>query len=485
MGQFSFVIKDPDKAYLGSQLWLPKAHVNARSIKASLEFEVRGDEGQEFLQLWEESPHHLAVPREYLLQQDYETLTFPIIDMTPHDFPRAHFQSNLILDAKEPKETTQRDAYAVLKDRDSGLLQLACGKGKTCLALHKIAHEGRNALIIVNQKTILDQWEGAIDQFLRFDGGIGRLQGAPDKWDWRRPITIAMLHSLARHPDAVTPEMRRWFGIVIWDEVHHLSAPYFCVTATMFSGQRLGLTATANREDGTEVIYNYHLGEVFYKDLMQTVKPTIVFRQTPFSIPPEDYMENVIDKRGNPNISKLRTYVGTELEDRNKYQARDIQTALNAGRKVLALSHSVEQLKLMNRMFLDAGVDCGMCTGLQKVKQRWAALRDKQLIFGTHQLVMEAIDEDSLDTLYWLTPFGSQHPEGGKNALQQGMGRIQGYRFREGMKQPLVVIFDDIYIKHFHRMCNKLRQQLRRWPVDEGGPYNFKTIKPFAERGHD
>lgn len=748
MGDFTFVIKDPNKAYLGSQLWLPKAHVNTRSIKASLEFEVRGEEGQEFLQLWEESPHHLAVPREYLLQQDYKTLTFPVVDLTPQDFPGAHFESNLILDAKEPKETTQRDAYSVLKDRDSGLLQLACvagdtdipfnrggkgfsctiehahryfhgaaprpwnrtiptfvrsnkgsviglhevedivfrgvkqtyelvledgkkirltrdhevlttrgwvqllhlkvgdlvitdgnregsvrkkkpvyrrlswypshpyvrsqkrkgrkalcysieehravaeaslngislsefrercksgdveglkfidpdvyhvhhadeditnndpsnlevlfkdehldghrpgakafgygvptpvavklikkgkfekvydvvckdphrnfvangivihncGKGKTCLALHKIAHEGRNALIIVNQKTILDQWEGAINNFLRFDGRIGRLQGSPDKWDWRHPITVGMLHSLARHPDAVTPEMRRWFGVVVWDEVHHLSAPYFCITATMFTGQRLGLTATANREDGTEVIYNYHLGEVFYKDLMQTVKPTIVFRQTPFSIPPEDYMEHVIDKRGNPNISKLRTYVGTELGDRNTYLARDIQTALNAGRKVLALSHSVEQLKRMNQMFLDAGVDCGMCTGMQKVKQRWQALRDKQLIFGTHQLVMEAIDEDSLDTLYWLTPFGSQHPEGGKNALQQGMGRIQGYRFREGMKQPLVVVFDDIYIKHFHRMCNKLRQQLRRWPVDEGGPYPYKTIKPFAER---
>jgi hypothetical protein len=116
------------------------------------------------------------------------------------------------------------------------------------------------------------------------------------------------------------------------------------------------------------------------------------------------------------------------------------------------------------------------------VVERWRALRDKRLIFGTHQLVMEAIDEDSLDTLYWLTPFGSQHPDGGKNALQQGMGRIQGYRFREGMKQPLVVIFDDIYIHHFHRMCNVLRKQLRRWPVDEGGPYLFRNLKPFEER---
>lgn len=479
MGRFSFVVKHPDRAYLGSQLWLPRAHVNTRSIKASLEFEVRGDNGQEFLQLWEESPHHLAVPREYLLREDYGTLTFPIVDMTPHDFPRARFKSNLVLDAKAPQEQTQRKAFSVLKDRKNGLLQLACGKGKTCLALHKIAHEGKNALIIVNQSTIMDQWGRAICDFLEFEGGVGTIQGKT--WDWKHPITVAMLHTLARHPDQVTPEMRRWFGLVVWDEVHHLSAPYFCVTANMFTGMRLGLTATANREDGTEVIYNYHLGEVFYKDLMQTVKPNIVFRQIPFSIPPEDYLERVIDKRGNPNISKLRTYVGTEMEDRNVAIARDIQAALDSGRKILALSHSVEQLKKMQEMFQSTGADCGLCTGQQKVVQRWQALRDKQLIFGTHQLVMEAIDEDSLDTLYWMTPFGSQHPEGGKNALQQGMGRIQGYRFREGMKHPLVVIFDDIYIKHFHRMCNKLRQQLRRWPTDEGGPYEYKNLKPFQE----
>lgn len=481
MGRFSFVIKDPNKAYIGSQLWLPKKLVNTRSIKSSLEFEVRGNDGQEFLQLWEDSPHHLAVPREYLLQEDYAALSFPIVDITPASFPRSHFRSNLILDFKDPTDNTQRRAFDAFAPRRNGLLNLACGKGKTCLALHKIAHDELNTLIIVNQKTILTQWESAINDFLTFEGGIGHVQGSPDTWDWQHPITIAMLHSLARNPDAVTPDMRRWFGTVIWDEVHHLSAPYFSITATMFSGQRFGLTATASREDGTEVVYNYHLGEVFHKDLMQSVKPTIVFRQTPYTVPPDDFLEHVIDKGGKPNISKLRTYVGTLMEERNKYIARDLKTALNAGRKVLALSHSKGQLKLMRDMFLAEGVDCGICTGDQRVLERWAALRDKQLIFGTHQLVLEAIDEDSLDTLYWLTPFGSQHPEGGKNALQQGMGRIQGYRFQHGMKHPLVVIFDDLYIKHFHRMCNKLRMQLRRWPVDEGGPYPSRTLKPFQE----
>lgn len=477
MPDLAFVVKDPDKAYLGTQLWLPKKRINAHAVKASLEFTVAGETGQEFLQLWEDGGQHLAVPREYIRQDDYRTLSFPVVDLTPTSFPRTSYRSHVVLDFLEPKSYTQRHAFKAFSAVDHGLLNLACGKGKTTIALHHIAKRGMNALIIVNQTTILDQWKKSIQKFLSFEGEIGLIQGNPEEWDWRHPITIAMLHTLARYPDHVTPDIRRHFGIVIWDEVHHLSAPYFCVTATMFPGQRYGLSATVSREDGTEVVYNYHIGDPFYKDLMQTVKPNIRFRQTPFLIPEADYQEIITDMRGNPNVSKLRVYVGT-MPDRNEYVALDLLDAVRAGRKVLALSHSKEQLKLLHAMFLNLGVDCGICTGDQKVAERWKALREKQIIFGTHQLVMEAIDEDSLDTLFWLTPFGSSHPDGGKNALQQGMGRIQGYRFREGMKHPLVVIFDDVYIKQFHKMCNKLRLQMRRWPTDEGGPYDFTSLKP-------
>lgn len=481
MSGFRFVVKNPEKGYIGSQLWLPRSKVNVPAIKASLEFEVFGGEGgMSYLQLWEDSPYHVAVPREFLPPDALATLSFPIIDLTPTEFPRIEFESKVKLDVLQPDDDTQKRAWAAFKEADHGLLNLACGKGKTTLALHKVAYEATPTLIIVNQNTILSQWDGAIDKFLEFEGGVGIIQGAPSKWDWRHPIAISTLQTLAKHPDAVTPEMRRWFGMVIWDEVHHLSAPYFCITATMFLGKRFGLSATVNREDGTEVIYNYHIGESFHKDLRQDVKPTIVFKQTDYSIPPEDWFECIIDARGNPNMSKLRVYVG-KMEDRNNDIAADLRDALANGRKVLALGHSKAQLKLMYEIFAAEGADVGLCTGDQKVVKRWEALRDRQLIFGTHQLILEAIDEKSLDTLVWMTPFGSQHPEGGRNALQQGMGRIQGYRYSEGMKDPLVIIYDDLYIKNFHRMCNVLRKQMRRWPEDEGGPYTFKNLRPRQE----
>jgi superfamily II DNA or RNA helicase len=472
---FKFLIKDEEKGYVGTWLWVPKKFVNVERLKSVLEFEVFNDD-ERYLQLWEETEHHLAIPRRFLTDEQMKKLKFPIIDITPSTYPTVEFQSELIMDLKNPRKNTQKDAFRDFMKSDGGLLNLSCGLGKTCIALHAVARIKRPTLIIVNQKTILDQWEKAIKNFLVFKGDVGIIHEDPRTWNWKHPITVAMLHTLVRHRSNVTPQMRRWFGVVIWDECHHLSAPSFCITATMFPGTRYGLSATMKREDGTEVIYNYHLGKVFHKNLSQEVKPKILFKHTSIVIPPNDFDEHVLDRRGMMNISKLRSYVG-QLEERNLFIYKDLKKALKSGRKILALSHSKTQLNMMHEQLLNEGLDCGICTGDNKVLERWKALRERQLIFGTHQLVMEAIDEESLDTLFWLTPFGSQNPEGGKNALQQGMGRIQGYRFQEGMKDPLVVIYDDIYIRHLHRMCNQLRKQLRNWPPEESGPYEFSNVK--------
>jgi len=475
LGQYRFYIREPDKAYLGTLLWLPIRKVNTLAIKSALEFVVPGPDGQQTLKLWELSPHHIGVPREFI---DINRLPFQTVNLIPddRDFPKVKFESSLILDFLNQQKDDQRKAYEEFISHRNGILNISCGKGKSCITLHAIAKFGMNTLIVVNQKTILNQWNGFISEFLKFDGEIGIIQGNPSKWDWRHPITLATLQTLANNPDAVTPDMRRWFGVVVWDEIHHLSAPHFCITATMFLGRRYGLTATVNREDGTEVVYKNHIGPVFHKNLMQDVDTEIAFKKIHFPIPPEDFKENIIDKRGEVNIGKMRTYVGG-MAGRNAYLLEELKKILSKGRKILALSHSKKQLNIMYEIALAENMDVGICTGdITDVEQRWAALRDKRLVFGTHQLVTEAIDEKSLDTLVWMTPFGSSHPDGGKNALQQGMGRIQGYRFEEGMKKPLVIIYDDVLIFQFHKMCNQLRRQLRKWPADEGGPYKFKDI---------
>jgi len=476
------VRKDPDKGYFGRQLWLPKKHINVRSVKSGLEFPVMDEEGISYLQLWYEDSDHIIVPREFVPRHEYPHLAFPIISVQPTRFQHVPFEESIALDAVEPDKTTQRDAWPNIVASKSGLLNLACGKGKTVLALKLIAQRKVPALVVVNNTTLINQWYDRIQQHLAVvPGGVGIIQGAPSKWDWQgRGICLAMLHTLALHAEHVPADMARYFGIVIYDEVHHLSAPLFVKAAPMFYGERQGLTATVSREDGLEPIYQYHIGDTYHSDLAQDLTPRIYFQECPVIVnqasPEAKHPETgIFDRNGKVNIPKLRTFLG-RLPECNEFVANKLKQPLDKGRKLLVLSHSVEQLQILNSMFANSG----LCTGREKPAERLDTLRSKRLSFGTLQLVKEALDEATLDTLYFLTPFGSSSVEdGGLNTLQQGMGRIQ--RYRKGKKTPVVVVLDHIYVPKLHRMCSTLKRLIRRWPEEQGGPLDYKILKPYTQ----
>jgi superfamily II DNA or RNA helicase len=478
----SFVRRDPDKGYFGRQLWLPKKHINVRSVKSGLEFPVMDNEGITYLQLWHEEKDHLIVPREFFPRGEYAALSFPILSVQPTEFPRVAFMDRIELDAKRPDLTTQRDAWVPMKAAKSGLLNLACGKGKTIMALKLVAERKVPALVVVNNTTLIDQWQDRIREHMRrVPGGIGVLQGSPDTWDWDgRGICVAMIHSLSLHANNIPAGMDRYFGLVIYDEVHHLSAPLFVRTAPMFYGERHGLTATVNREDGLEPIYQYHIGDVYHSDLMPDMIPRIYFQECPATVDvkskeAKNPETGIYDKQGKINIPKLRTYLG-RLPECNEFIARKLRAPLEKGRKILVLSHSVEQLRLLNDMFADSG----LCTGNEKPEARLRTLRTKQISFGTLQLVKEALDEDTLDLLYFLTPFGSSSVEdGGLNTLQQGMGRAQ--RFRENKKTPVIIILDHVFVPKMHKMCSTLKRLIRRWPKEQGGPLDYKILRPYGK----
>jgi superfamily II DNA or RNA helicase len=259
-----------------------------------------------------------------------------------------------------------------------------------------------------------------------------------------------------RIEDGTVPEeMYRYFGLIVYDEVHRIGAPKFSLTASPFYGDRIGLTATVQREDGLDPIYRYHLGEPFYKDIVQDLKPRIYFQQTPAQV---DYLGARNDE-GITNISLLRSSLGRNL-GANTFRYWSIQQALEAGRKVLCLSHSKAQLKLFHAMFPRSG----LIVGETDKSERMRILRDTQICFAIAKLGSEGIDDDKLDTLFWLTPFRS------KISLQQSMGRIQ--RHRAGKLTPVMVVFEDWLAPPLRKLCQSVKSSLREWAFD------FETIRP-------
>lgn len=462
--KLNFTVLDPDKAYISNALWLPKKPfcangVRAEAVKKALEFRVSTQNGQEDVVMWHESPYHIIVPREFLPPSQYSRYKFPFIDIRPK-FEKVVFQ-----DLVKPRNEEQVKAWEQgLFKNDNGILNLACGKGKTKLALKKIAQMGVPTLVIVPDGGILDQWKRSIygdstpgreqGPGLQFEGGLGLIAGST--FDWRHPVTLALVTSLwpKIEADEIPEEVYRHFGLIVYDEVHQIGAPKFALTASPWYGDRIGLTATVEREDGLDPIYRYHIGEPFYSDLSQELVPLVYFQQTPVYFDTEPAKVN-----GTTNVSILRGLLGTNYAA-NVFRYWEIQNALREGRKILALSHSKDQLDLFHAMFPGSGI----INGDVETNDRLDILRNHQITFAIDRLGATGADDDRLDTLFWLTPFRS------RVKLQQSMGRIQ--RIFANKKTPVMLVFEEWTVPTLLNMTRGLKTNLKKWG------YGFETLRP-------
>lgn len=436
----SILKMDPEIAYLGTDLFLPKMYVHMPSVENALSFWVESrdeTDGGYFLRQYVEFEHHVMVPRYFIKPEDYDDLEYPVVDIRPPK-RRAEFRS--LIDPAEVRKRNQEDIQDAFRAASSGTLNLACGKGKTVMALDKVAQTQTPTVIVLNNTGILEQWDQEIRRFLDFDGEIGRIQGSSLQYGPQYPICLAMIQTLAQKtwPD----DFCRWFGLAIFDEAHHVSAPVFSRAANLFYGDRFALTATPNRLDGNERIYQYHLGEIFYKDLTQDLVPMVYFLRTGTALPKgrdgktlKSVLQQICPKRAkkveaNIHHGLLCQWLGAHSA-RNDLILQEVKRARDKGRQVLALSHSKDHVNLLHGLYPGSG----LLTGDTKQRQILSQLHDNDVVFATVGKAREGLDKPSLDTLFLLTPF--RNP----NDYQQMTGRI--LRQRDRKNDPVIVLLED------------------------------------------
>lgn len=333
-------VMNPELGYLRESLFVPKKYIAVDATKAALSFSTMNAREVRMLTLWQDTPDHLVLPREFWSPG---ALAFPVVDCRFTDFPTTRVRSNITLDLKEPTKTTQRDAVAAMRASRGGILQLACGKGKTVCALELIAQEGVPALIVVDNSHLMEQWQKEIAKFLDIPDGLGLIKG--DKLEWQKDVVLTTYQTLSKRYDELPEEIRRHFGLIIWDEAHHMAAPTWLRTADMFVGKRIGLTATPTRADGMHVVYDFHLGPIVYSDLRQELVPEIFFMWTGLEVDITDkaVKEKVCDVNGELHISMLNSYFG-QWRRRLDLILKEVRAAAAQGRKILVLSYSVAEL---------------------------------------------------------------------------------------------------------------------------------------------
>ena len=132
------------------------------------------------------------------------------------------------------------DAWADSNRR--GVLELPTGAGKTVIALAAMAGTGTSTLVVVPTIDLLEQWQRELET--EFDVPIGRLGGGEQRIE---DVTVSTYDSAYLRAD----DLGDRFGLVVFDEVHHLGAEgYQDIARLLAAPDRLGLTATFERPDG-------------------------------------------------------------------------------------------------------------------------------------------------------------------------------------------------------------------------------------------
>ncbi|ELY66444.1 type III restriction protein res subunit [Natronococcus jeotgali DSM 18795] len=158
----------------------------------------------------------------------------------------------------------ETDRWTGLEDGDlpvdrapGGVLELPTGSGKTVIALKAIERLATPTLVVVPTIDLLEQWQRELER--EFDREIGRFGGGEQRLE---PITVSTYDSAYLKADSVGDR----FGLVVFDEVHHLGGEGYREIARLLAAPaRLGLTATFERPDGAHGVVEDVVGPLVYR----------------------------------------------------------------------------------------------------------------------------------------------------------------------------------------------------------------------------
>ncbi len=152
----------------------------------------------------------------------------------------------------------QREAIeAWSKAAGRGVVVLPTGAGKTFVAALAMAEKRRSTLIVVPTIDLMMQWHDGLAAM--FGTEVGLLGGGSHEI---KPVTVTTYDSAHLHMDRYGDR----FGLVIFDECHHLPSDAYATAARMcLAPFRLGLTATPERNDGRDPLYDELVGPLCYR----------------------------------------------------------------------------------------------------------------------------------------------------------------------------------------------------------------------------
>jgi len=237
-----------------------------------------------------------------------------------------------------------------------GTVVIPTGGGKTYIGMEAMYRAGTSALVLVVTRELALQWAERIKRHLGIAPGL--LGGGSHEV---RDVTVAIYNSAVRH----VGELVGRFGLVIFDEAHHVPAETFKeVALKLDSPRRLALSATIKREDGNEHIVYEAVGPVVYRaSYMSMVEAGLVVPVEHYRVYVRMTAEESAAYRSLPgdNPIALRN-AAARSSSKVPVAARIVAREVELGSKVLVFTQFIEQAEEIYRRLREAGIAAELVT---------------------------------------------------------------------------------------------------------------------------
>ena len=294
--------------------------------------------------------------------------------------------------------------------RHRNLVVAATGTGKTVVAAldyRRLATTRRPSLLFVaHRREILEQSLRTYREVLA-DANFGELWVGGSRPE-RGEHVFASVQSLNAHGiDSIPVDA---FDVVVIDEFHHAEAPtYRRIIDRLAPAELLGLTATPERTDGTDVRSFFDNRIASELRLWDALESDLLCPFHYFAVADNTDLASVRWSRGRYDDAELdELYTGNDR--RSEIVLRELRDKVgNLGAmRGLGFCVSVAHAEYMARVFMKAGIPAAAVSGQTSAADRQEALSDLRarrinVVFAV-DLFNEGLDIPEVDTILFLRP---------------------------------------------------------------------------------
>ena len=348
---------------------------------------------------------------------------------------------------------------------DIGVLAAATAFGKTVLGAYLIAQKKVNALVLVHNVEIMNNWIKDLNSFLTINEELPTYTTPKGRAKKRSSligtfssqkdaatgiIDIAMITSLGREDNI--NELARNYGMVIVDECHHAAAvTHENVLRAVTARYVYGMSATINRGDKQDKKMFMQLGPIRHR---YTAKERAQKQGIGHYIYPR--FTRLVDLNQSEDKNPADYYrLIMQSELRNMQIVSDTIDCVKRGRTPVVMTKYKEHAQKLYDMLQGSADHVFLLQGGKSLKER-AAIREQMaavradeslVLVAIGQYVGEGFNYPRLDTMLLAMPISFE------GNVEQHAGRLN--RDYEGKKDAIIFDYIDQHIPTLKRMYYK------------------------------